>query len=639
MNSAAPASDSPSPFSSARLVALTGPLTGELLSLVDRPVSIGREASNDICLADVAVSRSHCTIALQHGAWHVRDNGSVNGTFVNGTAIVDRPLQNRDRIQLGQSMFLFLDDSHGLSVSAATERPTQLVTRLPVEDNGCAEPSAGREAPRAERDLRTLLTIAARVNGLNTEQDLYTQLLDQVSEAISVDQLAVVALESDGATRVVHARAAAGCTPLPVSETVVRHSIEQRTSLFARDVAHAAALESAASVAAAGWQSILCVPMVVRGRVVGAVYAATCRAGAYGEDDLRLLTAIAGIGAVALDNLRQLAWLTTQMQQLRTELEQDQILLGRSGAMQRVYQVIAKVARSDASALIAGETGTGKELAARAVHLNSDRAKRPFVAINCAALSETLLESELFGHERGAFTGAVAQKKGRLEVADGGTVFLDEIGELALTLQSKLLRAVQQREFERLGGTRPIRVDVRFICATNRNLADEVAAGRFPADLFHRLNVVQIDMPPLRDRREDIPALAAHFVARFSRGGRRLVRGISPEAMRCLAGYDWPGNVRELENAIERAVVLGSCDHVLLEDLPEALLERAAPRASDLPRFHDSVRLAKIRAILDAFREAHGSYVETARLLGLHPNYLHRLIRNLALKPSLEQER
>jgi Nif-specific regulatory protein len=289
--------------------------------------------------------------------------------------------------------------------------------------------------------------------------------------------------------------------------------------------------------------------------------------------------------------------------------------------------------------LITGETGTGKELVARAVHLNSDRARRPFVTINCASLTEPLLESELFGHERGAFTGAVAQKKGKLEVAEGGTVFLDEVGELAPALQSKLLRAVQQREFERVGGTRPIHVDVRFISATNRNLATEAAAGRFRSDLFHRLNVVQIDVPPLRDRRDDIPVLAGHFLGRFARKATRPLRGIAPDAMKHLAAYDWPGNVRELENAIERAVVLGSSDHILPEDLPEPVLETAAPRLSTLARFHDRVRDAKVRVIVDAFQEAGGNYTGAARLLGLHPNYLHRLIRNLDVKSVLEQDR
>jgi transcriptional regulator with PAS, ATPase and Fis domain len=288
--------------------------------------------------------------------------------------------------------------------------------------------------------------------------------------------------------------------------------------------------------------------------------------------------------------------------------------------------------------LITGETGTGKELVARAIHFNGPRAKRPFVAINCAALTETLLETELFGHERGAFTGAVAQKKGKLEIADGGTVFLDEVGELVPALQSKLLRALELREFERVGGTRPVRVDIRVISATNRSLSEAVAAGHFRSDLFHRLHVVEVHVPALRDRREDIAALASHFVERFARKAVRPVRGIAPEALKYLTAYDWPGNVRELQNTIERAIVLGASDHITRDDLPDSLLQLPVSSGAERPRFHEAVRQAKVDVIVEAFREARRSYTEAARLLGLHPNYLHRLIRALDMKSILEPE-
>jgi len=314
-------------------------------------------------------------------------------------------------------------------------------------------------------------------------------------------------------------------------------------------------------------------------------------------------------------------------------------ILGQAPAMQEVFRAIGRLAHSHATVLITGESGTGKELVARALHRHSPRAGRAFIAINTAAIPKDLLESELFGHERGAFTGAVAQKKGKLEIADGGTVFLDEIGELAPTLQSKLLRALQLREFERVGGTRPVHVDIRVVSATNRNLAEDIAAGRFRSDLYHRLHVVEIHVPPLRERREDIPVLAAHFLQRSARTAARPVRGIAPDAMQYLTAYDWPGNVRELENTIERAVVLGSSDFVMRDDLPDALLEAPASGEVDRPRFHEAVREAKVRVIVDTFREARRNYTDTARLLGLHPNYLHRLIKNLDLKAALEEDR
>jgi two-component system, NtrC family, response regulator HydG len=307
--------------------------------------------------------------------------------------------------------------------------------------------------------------------------------------------------------------------------------------------------------------------------------------------------------------------------------------------MQRVYDVLQRAARTDTTVLVTGETGTGKELGARAVHLNSPRARRPFVTINCAALTETPIESELFGHERGAFTGAVLQKKGKFEAADGGSIFLDEIGELPLSLQAKLLRVLQEREFDRVGGTRPIKIDVRVIAATNRDLATDVEAGRFRRDLYFRLNVINVHMPPLRERREDIPLLADRFLARAAAKVGRRVEGISNEARECLLAYDWPGNVRELENTIERAVALGTAEQLLPDDLPDMVLDAAKFESGGAAfDMHVTVRTAKAQAILGAFERANGSYVETARLLGLHPNYLHRLIRTLDLKPSLKRD-
>jgi Nif-specific regulatory protein len=307
--------------------------------------------------------------------------------------------------------------------------------------------------------------------------------------------------------------------------------------------------------------------------------------------------------------------------------------------MREVYQFINRVAPKDTTVLIFGESGTGKELVARAIHRNSSRANKPCVAINCAALAETLLESELFGHEKGAFTGAIAQKKGKLEIADGGTVFLDEIGELAPLLQAKLLRVLQEREFERVGGTRTIKLDVRLVAATNRDLEDEVKKGHFREDLFYRLNVVSLRMPALRERREDIGLLASYFAAKYAKRANRNVLGISPQARAFLLNYDWPGNVRELENAIERAVVLGSSDLILPEDLPEVILEKTEPSAEItlVNAFHDAVRDAKKQVIITAVETAGGNYTEAARILGLHPNYLHRLIRNLNLRPLLRQ--
>jgi Nif-specific regulatory protein len=355
------------------------------------------------------------------------------------------------------------------------------------------------------------------------------------------------------------------------------------------------------------------------------------------EDHLEMMAAIAAISAVALDNARRVQWLEQENQRLTTEVRQEQNLVGESTRMKEIFQFLARVAPAESTVLIEGESGTGKELAARALHRNSRRGSKPFVAINCAAIPESLLESDLFGHERGAFTGASILKKGRLEVADGGVVFLDEIGELAPALQVKLLRVLQEREFERVGGTHPIKVDIRLVAATNRDLDDAVHKGEFRQDLYYRLAVVRLTMPPLRERREDIPMLTRHFVQKYAKRSKVKPKPVSREAMAALVSYEWPGNVRELENAIERALVMGSSDALLLEDLPESLLEQESPAEMHEGKYHASVKDLKKQLIFDAVEQTGGNYVEAAGILGVHPNYLHRLIRNLNLKEDLQE--
>lgn len=306
--------------------------------------------------------------------------------------------------------------------------------------------------------------------------------------------------------------------------------------------------------------------------------------------------------------------------------------------MREVYQFISKVARTDSTIIIRGESGTGKELVARAIHHNSPRAGKPFVAINCAVLTESLLASELFGHEKGSFTGAIAQKKGKLEVADGGTVFLDEMGELALPLQAELLRVIQEQEFERVGGINSIKVNIRLIAATNRNLEQAMKDGGFRQDLYYRLNVVRVTTPPLRQRREDIPLLASYFAKKYSEKCKRPIKGISPETRAILINYNWPGNVRELENAIERAVVMGSTEILLPEDLPETLLDDTENTAGgSVIKFYEAVHEAKKRIILNALEQVGWNHNEAAKKLGVHSNNLHRLIRSLNLKVEFKK--
>ena len=307
-------------------------------------------------------------------------------------------------------------------------------------------------------------------------------------------------------------------------------------------------------------------------------------------------------------------------------------LIGESEPMRETYRRIGRAAPTDSTVLIQGESGTGKELVARAIHANSARARAPFVAINCAALPEGLMESELFGHEKGAFTGAISLKRGRIELADTGTVFFDEIGELPPALQAKLLRVLQERTIDRVGGTRAVPVHIRVVAATNRNLDAAIKAGTFRQDLFFRLNVVNLAIPPLRERHGDLPLLITYFVRKHAAQCRRKVRGVTREARARLIAYDWPGNVRELENAIERALVLGSGEWVEAEDLPEYLFEGPATSEPGGEGYHVIVSDAKRRVIRDALQRAGGNVARAARQLGLQPTYLHRLIRNLGVR-------
>jgi len=287
-------------------------------------------------------------------------------------------------------------------------------------------------------------------------------------------------------------------------------------------------------------------------------------------------------------------------------------IIAKSSKMQRVIEVIKVVAKSNATVSITGESGTGKELVARAIHSQSHRRNKPFVAVSCAALPESLLESELFGHEKGSFTGAYAQKKGKFEFANGGTLFLDEVGEMSANIQVHLLRVLEEKEFARVGGNEPIRVDVRVLSATNKDLRKAIEKQEFREDLYYRLNVVNIELPPLRERREDVPLLAEHFLNKFAMENQKEITGFSPEAMELVLDYDWPGNVRELENAIERAVILAKDSIITIADLPKENLSLAY---STTPR--KNLKEVEKGHILNILRETGENYSEAARILGV----------------------
>ena len=631
-----------------RLLVLSGPLKDSTVLLAEGEVTIGREASNGIAVIDPSVSRKHCALLGRDGKFQVRDLDSRNGTLVNGIVVQEQRLQHGDAIAAGDSSFLFLLEEHDVPAPGRVEfedgQRTAETTVIDPKDVVYLQPDRLlRELPATSqlaRNLNALLKISRIVHAIRDLDNLQGQLLDLIFEVVPAGRGAILLADREGHQfNSLFARTRQSAQPqlVNVSRTVARQVLEQGIAILGSDVPSSGDLRAVESLVAEQVRSLLCVPLTVFQRVIGCIYLDSNTLGSrLHEEHLQLVTAIAGISAIALENARRLQWLEQENERLTIEVTQERSLVGEGAQMKQIYQFLKRVAPTDSTVLIEGESGTGKELAARALHRNSPRADKPFIAINCAAIPETLLESDLFGHERGAFTGASGLKKGRLEVADSGIVFLDEIGELAPALQVKLLRVLQEREFERVGGTHPIKVDIRLIAATNCNLEQAVRDGTFRKDLYYRLAVLKVTMPTLRERREDIPMLARHFVQKHAKRCKVKPRPISREALSCLVNYDWPGNVRELENAIERALVLGSSDMILPEDLPESLLERTPPPEMIEAKYHAAVKELKKQLIRDAVEQTQGSYADAARILGVHPNYLHRLIRNLELKESLK---
>jgi Nif-specific regulatory protein len=633
-----------------RLLVVAGPSKESLVVLPESEATVGRDPTNLLALADPSVSRKHCLLRRDDGRFQIRDLDSRNGTLVNGVAVKEHWLRHGDEIATGDSVFLFLvedeDRARPLNqVEFDDAQPTSETKVIQPKEVVYFQPDRLlRELPakaQLARNLNALLKISRVVHAIRDLEELQAQLLDLIFEVVPAGRGAI--LLSDGPSQdfnCLYARTRQTGQPqlVRVSRTIARQVMKENVAILGVDVASSNALRDVESLAISEVRSLLCVPLSVFDRIIGCIYLDNASAAnRFTEDHLQLMAAVAGISAVALDNARRLQWLEQENQRLTNEVRQEQSLVGDSPRMKQVFQFVGRAAPTDTTVLIDGESGTGKELAARALHRNSPRANKPFVAINCAAIPETLLESELFGYEKGAFTGATTQKKGRLEAAEGGVIFLDEIGELAPALQVKLLRVLQEREVERVGGTHPIKIDIRLIAATNRDLQEAVRSGEFRQDLFYRLNVMALTMPPLRERREDIPMLTRHFVQKFATRCRVKVKPVSREAMAALVHYEWPGNVRELENAIERALVMGSSDAVLVEDLPESLLEQDSPEEMHEGKYHASVKELKKRLIIDSVEQTRGNYVEAAAIMGVHPNYLHRLIRTLGIKDELNQ--
>jgi Nif-specific regulatory protein len=633
----------------ARLDVVSGPLKGKQFPLPDGEISIGRDPSNEISLLDSLVSRRHCVLRKEGDVFRLEDMDSRNNTFVSGVPIRNRVLVHGDQIRVGNSVLMFQAADGGpvpgnasLSLDA-TPVPGAATVILRKEDALYLQPARPDALPsnaRTVRDLNVLLDFSRALNSVRGLAAVQEKVLDAVLQIVPADQAALLLTEegTEGFASVVGRDQHGNSEPIHASQTILNRVLEENLAILSGDVQTDESYRDAESLVQGRIHSVLAVPLSVQDRVLGVLYLdASSPVVRFDASLLQLVTTLGNIAALAIENARHLERLGRENRRLNEELNLHHSMVGESKAMHAVYDFIARVAGRDSTVLIFGESGTGKELVARAVHLNSARSDGPFVAINCAAITETLLESELFGHERGSFTGAVAQKKGKLEVAEGGTVFLDEIGELALAMQAKLLRVLQEREFERVGGTKPIRLDVRLVAATNRDLKEASRSGSFRPDLYYRLNVVSLHMPALRERRDDVPLLAAFFAAHYADKVKRHVSGISPQARAALTRYDWPGNVRELENAIERAVVLGSTEMILPEDLPDSILEETAALGEPVSALHEAIREAKIAAIERAIDQTNGNYTEAAKLLGVHANHLFRLIRTLNMKPKRQR--
>jgi len=628
-----------------RLLVISGSQPGTIRPLIEGHISIGLDASDELCAADSVGWRRQCTIDEIDGEFEIVDPGSHNGTFVNGIPVRHKVIVHGDRIRAGKSELVFLvhDDEKAGTANILLSDAASIATlkTVPVVD---ASPAAfadklafADQVGHMARDLAALLRISRIVNSIRDLELLQRELLQLILEVIPAESGAVLLLPDldEDAGSIVTWNREPGNRQSENRQPGVKRPIEIQRELVHRAIWERSAIFTGFLAGANEVHNVLCLPLVGVEKTIGVIYLTSRRpAPPFCEDHIHFLEPVSRIAAVTLENILALDGLRSENRQLKVELNTTANMVGNSRQIRQVEEFISRVAKSESTVLIRGESGTGKEVVARAIHQKSPRVDRPFVAINCAAIPETLFESELFGYEKGAFTGAAGMRKGKLEAAGEGTLFLDEIGELPSPMQAKLLRVLQQKEFERVGGTHTIPFKARVLAATNKNLEQAIKSGEFRQDLYYRLNVVSVHVPPLREHREDISLLALYFAAKYAEKSKRPFKGISLEARRLLMGYSWPGNVRELENAIEHAIVLGLTEEILPEDLPEGMLEEQSGALTGA-RYHAAVNEARRELIRNALGEAKGSVSEAARLLGIHPKYLHRLVRNLNLKAEM----
>ena len=665
----------------AYLVIREGSKWTDVFRLVEgRTVTIGRAPTNQIVIKDERCSRHHAEIFLSQDIWILRDLDSRNGTTIGEERVKgDHELKPGEVIRIAHAQMAFVHDLSEAFPDAPTS-PKQEETVMGQDEDeenddadvlSAHEPTtithrkgqtrfldrrAGDEEtaiPRVGRAAAKLCRIAFELANQPDITSVANLALDGMLEGTNVNAGAMLLLPRDfpGAPsgsdlEVIAARTSDGVKYHRVSNFLATMVMREGEAVLARNVEGDSTLASRDSAGEIHATSVLCSPIRQDGKVVGLIHLYSTKPEIVPDpDDLEFSLAVADNVALALKTLDREAELAenlnvsqVEVKQLRKQLGAASEIVGSSQLMLQLQQEVSRAAPSRATVLIRGESGVGKELVARAVHYASPRKKGPFVCLNCAALSETLLESELFGHERGAFTGATDRKMGKFEAADKGTLMLDEIGEMSPTIQAKFLRVLEGHPFERVGGSSAIKVDVRAIAATNRDLEKAVADGTFRRDLYFRLRVVEILVPPLRKRPEDVIEIAEHFLRSYvAEAGRKIV-GFTAEAREQLQNYRWPGNVRELKNVVERAVVLARADFVDVEDLNLSNLATVGdstvmpmPVSSFEPVSLDEIER---RHIIATLRHTSWNKSKTARILGIERSTLDRKIRRYGLSPD-----
>jgi Nif-specific regulatory protein len=624
-------------------------------------MTIGRAATNRIVLDDEICSRNHCELYRNGSTWAVRDLGSRNGTTVNGGPVVgERELESGDLIRIGRYEWGFtsnLEEPFHPNEPPGEVNGGDTALAIDLVDERKGEPeiihrarNSRYRAPtdsaivrdRTSTELASLYRLALDMGAATEAKGLAEVILAGLQNGTGFDIGAVLLLprnlqENPTATKltVVAYTSKAEGPYHKVSNYLSTQVLSTREAILARDVQGDTSLSSRDGLGEMRAQSVICAPIQLDSQIHGLVHLySTDPNRSFQREDLEFTMAVTDQMAVALKNLYEkeflasgLARIRTDYETLRQQLAGESELIGEGDDVQELRETINKIAPTNATVLIRGESGVGKELVARAIHFTSTRNKRPFCTMNCAALAESLLESELFGHEKGSFTGATERKVGKFEQAQRGTLFLDEVGEMSLGIQAKFLRVLEGHPFERVGGRTPVQVDVRVVAATNRNLEREVERGTFRKDLYFRLHVVELTVTPLRKRRSDIPILAKFFLARSARKTGRQVGSFTRGALDALFAYDWPGNVRELQNVVERAVILCPGSEVREEDIRVTALRtpRSDPTLPVLdPEFRE-VSLAELEKshILATLERTGRNMTKTAEILGIERSTLY----------------